>query len=268
MLILVTRPEPQASEWVAALQALGEQAAALPLIEIGAPGSTQAVEEAWRHLATTRLVMFVSPNAASWFARLRPPGTLWPPGTLAAAPGPGTVQAVSSLLADAGLRLDQILSPPAHSEQFDSEHLWPVLSGHDWQGQDILVVSGGESGEARGRQWLTDRLQAAGGHVRAVLAYQRGPACWTSAHQALARRAREAPASHLWLLSSSQAVAYMSDLLGQMPSGACAVATHPRVADSARLAGFKHVNVARPLPEAVAQARRSLQGTVDTMNSP
>src|SRR5690606_40883160 len=100
MLILVTRPEPQAADWARALQAQGEQAMVLPLIEIAPPPDERAVHAAWRALPATRMVMFVSPNAAHWFARGRPAGSNWPADTLAAAAVPGTAHAVSEELAD------------------------------------------------------------------------------------------------------------------------------------------------------------------------
>lgn len=257
MMILVTRPQPQADEWTLQLRALGEQAQALPLIAVGPPADASAVHAAWRDLPATRLVMFVSPNAALWFARQRPPQAPWPPHVLAAAPGPGTAQALRHALGGNGPGAAHLVTPPADSEQFDSEHLWPHLAGMAWQRQRVLIVSGGDQGEARGRQWLTERLSDAGAEVRTVLTYQRQCAAWDAAATALAQAAAARPAEHLWLLSSSEAVQHLDTLLNGVPAGACALATHPRVAETAAAAGFQTVRVARPTPEAVAQARRS-----------
>ncbi|RZL08341.1 MAG: uroporphyrinogen-III synthase, partial [Rubrivivax sp.] len=251
MLTLVTRPEPQATEWAQALQQQGEQALALPLIEIGPPHDTGAVASAWQTLPQFRLVMFVSPNAAAWFARLRPEDAVWPPTTRAAAPGPGTARALADALGPAGLKSTQVLSPPGDSEQFDSEHLWPLLAPLPWAGHQVLIVSGGDAGQARGRQWLSDRLREAGATIGTVLAYERQCARWTQAQHALATSAYARPAQHAWLLSSSEAVAHLIALQGPLPEGARAIVTHPRVAETARLAGFRHVALARPLPDAV-----------------
>lgn len=259
MKILVTRPEPQASEWVSRLRAAGEDAQALPLIEIGPPPDTGAVARAWADLADTRLVMFVSPNAALWFARQRPAGMTWPARTLAAAPGPGTAATVRECLADAGLAASQLISPDADSAQFDSEHLWPLLAPLDWAQERVLIASGGDQGEAQGRQWLTEQLRARQARVSAVLAYQRGPARWTPAQRALAEHAWRHPQTHLWLLSSSEAVSHLARAWpgGRCPGDSIAMATHPRVADTARAAGFAHVIDTRPSTEAVALARRT-----------
>lgn len=263
MLILVTRPEPQASQWAAELSALGAPAAALPLIDIAPPADTLAVQAAWRALPGTRLVMFVSPNAVAWFSRLRPADCDWPEQTLAAAPGPGTAQTLRQLLADSGLRPQQLLCPPEDSAQFDSEHLWPVLAPLDWQGQEVLVISGGDQSDARGRAWLSEQLRQAGARVHAVLTYQRQISQWTHAQATLGRQAYAAPEAHAWLLSSSEAVDHLESHLGAPPPGAHALATHPRVADRARQAGFDHVAVVTPRPEAVALARRSLSSPPD-----
>ena len=260
MKILVTRPEPQASEWVGQLRAAGEPAEALPLIEIGPPQRAEAVHDAWAALPGTRLVMFVSPNAALWFAQQRPAHLAWPPTTLAAAPGPGTASTVRGSLAEAGLRGGQIISPSPDSEQFDSEHLWPLLAPLPWHGQRVLIASGGDQGEARGRQWLTQRLQEQGAQVSAVLVYQRRAARWSEAQTALADEAHRAPARHVWLLSSSEAVEHLQHAWadrGGLPRGACALATHPRVAETARAAGFSHVRDTRSTLQAVAHARRT-----------
>lgn len=258
MLILVTRPQPQAAQWAEALRALGEQAAALPLIDISAPAQPQAVVDAWQDLANTRLVMFVSPNAATWFARLRPADAAWPEGTLSAAPGPGTAKTLREVLHPAGLSDEQVISPSLESAQFDSEHLWPLLAPLAWQGQRVLVISGGDQAEARGRAWLSEQLQAQGATVKSVLTYQRQAAVWDAAMQALANRAHAEPAAHLWLLSSSEAVDHLLQAQGRPAPGAQALVTHPKVAEKAREAGFDRVITARPTPEAVVQARRSM----------
>lgn len=266
MLILVTRPQPQAQQWVEALQALGEQARALPLIDIGAPHHPEAVEQAWRDLPGIRLVMFVSPNAALWFARLRPTNTPWPAGTLGAAPGPGTAEVLSQALQAAGLSSSQLITPTHDSAQFDSEHLWPLLAPMPWQGAKVLIISGGDQQEARGRAWLSEQLASRGATVRPVLTYHRQAAQWSPPQQALARQAHQAPSRHLWLLSSSEAVDHLLAHQGTPAPGALALATHPRVADKALAAGFSKVLMCKPTPEAVALARRSLNSGPATGN--
>lgn len=274
MLTLVTRPEPQASGWAEALAAQGVDAQPLPLIAIEGPPQPEAVARLWHTLAHQRLLMFVSPAAAEWFFRLRPqplpdgtPAPAWPVQTLAAAPGPGTAQAVLALGAAAGLTPDSMVSPPEHSAQFDSEALWPLLAPMDWQGQRVSIVSGGDTTGARGRTWLTEQWHRAGAHVEAVQAYQRGPGAWTPAQQALARQALATPEAHVWLLSSSQAIDHLvAHLLPGLGLSSPqpdwqrmrALCTHPRIAEHASAQGFGEVRQCAPTVTAVVQARRSL----------
>jgi uroporphyrinogen-III synthase len=253
-MILVTRPQPQADEWAERLQAMGQQAYALPLIDIAPLADPGSVIEAWRELKDIRLMVFVSPNAVQRFANLRPIGAVWPANTLAAAPGPGTQQALQTHLQAAGLPLPNIVSPAPDSLQFDSEHLWPALRGHDWQGQRVLIVSGGQDGLAQGRPWLTQQLQNAGALVNSVLTYERQAAQWTDQQLAVAQAAFASPGSYTWLFSSSEAVQYLVTRMGQPPARAWALATHPRVAETAMRLGFSSPQVVSPLLPDISQA--------------
>ena len=63
-----------------------------------------------------------------------------------------------------------------------------------------------------------------------------------------------------WLFSSSQAVAHLTELLpAQDWRSARAVATHPRIAQAARSAGFGVVCESRPSLDAVAAALESFR---------
>lgn len=245
-LILVTRPQPQAGEWAQQLNGSGLNAHPLPLIDIAPPHDLQAVHTAWQLLHTYRLVILVSPNAAQAFVQHRPPSTSWPSTTWAAAPGPGTADALKQYLAQAGMPLPTLFSPPPDSPQFDSEHLWPLLAAHAWAQQRVLIVSGGQAGQAQGRAWLSSRLQAAGAAVDTVVAYGRQAASWSPEQQQMAAQAYQSPHDHQWLFSSSEAVAHLVAKLGPPPANARAIATHPRIADTACQAGFTHVLSASP----------------------
>lgn len=276
--ILVTRPEPQTTQWAQALRAHQLDACALPLIAIEGPVNPAPVIRLWHHLAQQRLLMFVSPAAVDWFFKLRPADAHWPPDTLAAAPGPGTARQLIEAGAPCGLTSGQILSPQADAEQFDSESLWPVLVRLNWQGQSVCIISGGDTQEARGRTWLTEQLRARGAQVESLLCYQRGPGHWSPAQQALARSALAAPATHVWLLSSSQSLDLLLDHhlpglnLSAPPdwSQARALSTHPRITERARMLGITHILETRPTLQSVVAALRPpsrLPGSVDTIES-
>lgn len=266
MRLLVTRPEPQASQWATALRDAGLDAQALPLIAISAPTDAAAVTALWHSLPTRRALMFVSPAAVDWFFRLRPPGATWPAQTLAAAPGPGTARALRAQGAGHGLHPELLVSPADDLGQFDSEALWPLLAGLDWSGQQVVIVSGGDNDGAKGRTWLTQQWRQQGAQVEVVQTYRRGPGHWQAPEAALARQALAEPASHLWLFSSSQAIDFLiahhlpslDAQAGDAARTLRALCTHPRIAERAQAAGMRDVHLCAPTLDAVVQARRSV----------
>lgn len=253
--VLVTRPAAQARDWVARLTAAGLDAVALPLIEIAAAPEPDAVEAAWHALPGCRLAVFVSPNAVQAFFAARPPGVAWPAGTLAGSVGPGTTRA----LRDAGVPPAQCIAPPDDAPQFDSEALWSRLAACSWAGQRVLAVRGDG-----GRDWLAARLREAGAEVDFVSAYQRRAPQPDEAARALLDAALAAPARHLWFFSSSEAIDNLVGLCAERSApdwrAARALATHPRIAERARRAGFGQVIDVSPSPDAVrAAVERALQ---------
>src|SRR5882672_10659186 len=123
--LVLTRPRQQAGEWLQRLAGLGVAAQSLPLIEI-LPGDGQEASAAWAALPQAALAMFVSPNAVEQFFARRPAGQAWPAGTWRAAGVPAAL----------------IVQPPADAASLDSEHLWPLLAGHDWNDRLVLLLRG------------------------------------------------------------------------------------------------------------------------------
>ena len=249
--LIVTRPAAQAEPWVRQLIARGVDAIAIPLIEIAPPLDPQPLQEAWAHLAERRLVVFVSANAVSGFFAARAAGAHWPPVLLAAAPGPGTAAALRAQ----GLAEAAIVEPAADAPQLDSEALWQRLRTRDWNGASVLVVRGDG-----GRDWLVERLAEAGARVDTVAAYRRlAPHLSAEARREVAAAFAD-PASHLWLFSSSEAIANLEAIAGvSIGPGARALATHPRIAARARQAGFVAVSEVQPGLDAVVACIQSTQ---------
>ncbi|MEY4748142.1 MAG: hypothetical protein RIQ60_356 [Pseudomonadota bacterium] len=268
--VVVTRPEPQAGDWVARLQALGAPALALPLLRI-VPASTSAgaLAQAWRQLAgpapVYRLLMFVSPNAVAQFFAPRPLGLVWPAGVIAAATGPGTQAALMGV----GVPPDQIAAPRADAPSFDAEALWrDALAALPWVGQRVLVVRGDG-----GRDWLAETLTAAGAEVSMLCAYhQLGPA-WEAAELARLAEVLAAPVDHVWLFSSSQAVRHLVDRLDQAGQGAAraamrrmvAITSHERIATTAMTLGLAEVHTCAPRPVEVVATLRQIMAAVTKM---
>ena len=282
MKIIVTRPLLEADAWVKQLQALHFDAVALPLIHIGASAATAEVAKAWENLHYYRAVMFVSSNAVRFFYPSNMPlavestaydaikkianlthkayqPRMW-------ATGPGTRQA---LLAQ-GVPSDSIDSPAADAAQFDSEALWSSVKHQVKAGDKVLIVRGSSPNnvdaegfkpeQMNGRPWLAEQLTAAGVQVDVVVSYQRSAPTFDAAELAL--MAQAATDQSVWLLSSSEAVANLRTISGLASglnwSNARAIATHPRIAQAARDAGFGVVYESRPLFADVAASIESL----------
>ncbi len=293
--VIVTRPAHDAGDWVRQLQHNGFAAEALPLISIAAASraaDVQAVAQAWQAIGSYAACMFVSGNAVRFFfeqnkalrqhlrglfaidnvaSQFREP---LPPTLRFMAPGPGTAAA---LLA-AGVPAGQIDAPPLDADQFDSEALWKVVGQRDWRGRRVLVVRGvmgqaqeaSETGEisatverlavSSGRDWITRQWQAAGGDVDFVGVYERRAPLWTPTQ---VQRARVASADgSVWLFSSSEAVANLTGLPGMQAVDwrpARAIVTHPRIAESARAAGWGVVVESRPALKDILNTMRSIE---------
>ena len=145
--------------------------------------------------------------------------------------------------------------------QFDSEALWQQVAPQIRPGDRVLIVRG-QSGDApantqgTGRDWLAQQIGKAGGQVDFVAAYERCAPRLGAAEVALAQQA--AHDGSLWLMSSSEAVAHLAQALpGQRWGAARALATHPRIADAARKAGFGQVRECRPALEDVVASIES-----------
>ncbi len=282
MKIIVTRPRLEADAWVKQLRALHFDALALPLISIDASANTADVAKARENLHQYCAIMFVSSNAVRYFY----PSNMPIAGVFIAsnaiknivnlsdiasqprmwATGPGTRKA---LLAQ-GVPNDRIDAPAIDDAQFDSEALWKIVKNQVKPGDKVLIVRGSspnskaaegiERVQMNGRPWLADQLTAVGVQVDFVVSYQRSVPVFDAAETALIAQAAEDKS--VWLLSSSEAVAnlaaYVNAISGLNLSNARAIATHPRIAQAAREAGFGVVYESRPLLADVAASIESL----------
>lgn len=254
MRVIVTRPLAQAEALVNELQRAGIAAVALPLIHIAPVRDPQPLRQAWSELAEFALVMFVSANAVEHFMAQRPGQCAWPAQVLAGSTGPGTTAALRA----SGVPPAALVEPAG--AVFDSEALWERLRTRDWQGRRVLVVRG-ESG----RDWLAERFGAAAAQVEFVAAYERQVPRLDAAGQAVLTAAVAQPQRHLWVFSSSEAVANLGQLApGADWSGAGAVAPHARIVASAQQLGFGQVSLAAVSVPTLVQAvsaheRRSIQ---------
>jgi uroporphyrinogen-III synthase len=251
--VVLTRPAQEAGRWADALRARGHEVLELPLIEIAPAPDAKAARQAWEGLDRYDAAMFVSASAVQHFRALAP-AVSWPAETRAWSTGPGTAHA----LAAAGVPAGQIDTPPPDAAQFDSEALWARVASQVRPASRVLVVRGaGPDGQVAGRDWLAQRLAEAGASVDTVVAYQRRRPDWSDVQRAQATAAADGA---VWLLSSSEAVGHLAALLpGVAWARARAIATHERIAQAARDAGFGVVVASRPAVDAVVAALESIR---------
>ena len=130
----------------------------------------------------------------------------------------------------------------------------PALGRRPWAGARTVIVRG-----EGGRDWLAERLRAAGASVEFVQSYSRQAPRLDERERRLLKRALDQPGEVAWLMSSSEAVEHLKTLAPEASwEEAVALASHPRIAESARRLGFGRVVDVRPTPEAVAEALATL----------
>lgn len=251
--VIVTRPAREARQWVDDLRAAGLQAVALPLIAIAPVADAEPLRRAWRQLAGCSALMFVSATAVEHFFQHRDAAASLA-GQRFWATGPGTTRA----LLRAGVPPESVDAPPPEATRFDSEALWERVCTQVSAGVRVLIVRGGdEAGRPTGRDWLANEIDAAGGLRDTVVAYRRLPPSFDAAQRQLAVDGAEGRA--IWLFSSSEAI---GNLQRAMPGtdwhAASAVATHARIGEAARAAGFGALRVCTPLQDALVASIESL----------
>lgn len=179
--ILVTRPEHQATELVAAIESAGGEAVLFPVLKIERRPLAEVDADA-DSLPLADIVVFTSANAVAH--GLRPHAG----STRIAAIGPATAQAIES----AG---EQVAIRPVGG--FDSEALLRAPELQAVAGQNIRIVRGDG-----GRELLAGTLRSRGARVDYLAVYRRLPA--TPSRAALERLERR------WRNGDIRAVVVMS----------------------------------------------------------
>ena len=237
--VVITRPRAQAAALAHGVAALGREVVLLPLLEIFPLPDPAGLQRVLAGLADYALVAFVSPNAIdAVFAHL----ARWPSGVALAVLGEASRACLASHGVDA--RNATIFSPldPARS---DSEHLLAALDLDLVAGKPVLIVRGDS-----GRELIGDALRAAGAQVHTVTAYRRQVPAMTAELGNTLRRllARQ----NDWIITSSEALRGLLDLVAQLDGGAAVVkmqhqhliVPHARIAETARALGLSRLTVA------------------------
>ncbi len=172
--VVLTRPRGKNEALEAALAGRGLNVLTLPALIIEpCPGAVDAVLP---RPGDYDLVVFVSGRAFQSYLALSSargePIVRWPAATWAATVGAASAAA----LRRSGIVPDGRILHPDHASSQDSEALWTVLEPYLDDMKRILIVRG-----QAGREWLGERLEAAGKQVSRYSAYQRVPAEWSKA---------------------------------------------------------------------------------------
>lgn len=220
-LAILTRPQGRNDALAARLERHGMGALVLPALqlipgEVGAMPSPDGFD----------LVLFVSGYAAQCYFQAQAVAA-WPAGTLAAAVGASTLQAIAHW---GKVPAAALFGPPDDSLQ-DSEALWQSLQDAGIRPQRVLIVRG-----STGRDWLGQRLQQDGAQVTWLATYRRDPAVWTASQgRALADAVRQHAASLLLVSSADSARAIDANLrrlaLTDLWASMGVLAVHPRIAE-------------------------------------
>lgn len=240
--VVVTRPAAAGRSLVDDLWRAGQPALWLPAFEFGPAPDEARARSVLARLADYELAIFVSPQAArATGALLADP---WPAGTAIAAVGAGTRAAVLATIRGAA----NATLLPARDEDLrgsGSESLWPLLQALKPLPRRVLLLRA-----QSGREWLADRLQAAGSTVTPLAVYSRLP--FAPSAELRESLAAAAPTGLASVVTSSDAVDTLVRMLGDQPAvlqalrAGAALASHPRIAERLRAAGFEQVAVCRP----------------------
>ena len=255
--VVVTRPGAAGRRLADELECAGQPALWLPAFEFGAAPDAAAARAVLADLAGFDLAIFVSPQAArATGALLTQP---WPASTAIAAVGAGTRAAV--LPAFPGAAGAALIAPVDDGDMHrsGSESLWPLLQAMQQRPRRVLLLRA-----QGGRDWLAERLQEAGATVVPLAVYSRLP--FAPSAELRARLAAAAGKGLASVISSSDAVDALANMLESQPQvmqalrGGLALASHPRIAERLRAAGYRCVALCAPDLNAVLGALHEGRG--------
>ena len=262
--IVVTRPSGQARQLIEvltrAIEASGvgkrslPEILSLPLLTIVPKSDEHLADHIATSLSNADLAIFVSPNAIESVMRLLERD--WQDFSKTIIPI-GVMGGSSHLaLRNHGIGSEDNPTPiiiPKNNEQWDSEGLWKELQSlqWDWKNKKVVIFKG-----EGGRDWFADTLKNAGATVEAISTYARVPLdidnpAWHAIHEMDFSKS-------LWLLTSSEAVRYLGEVMKDQfthnLNSASALCPHHNIADAAELIGFGEVFTSEPGDEALVRS--------------
>lgn len=236
--VVITRPLAQAEKLARKLAEIGRIPVVFPLLDILPLDDDRQLLEELERLSSYAMVAFVSPNAIDAFCSRV---SQWPPQVAIAVIGEGSRVALARHgLTDANATIIR----PGRTDRTDSQTLVEALDMSSLQGRDVLIVRG-----ETGRELLGDALRDAGAKVTQVAAYRRAaPVLDPDRRDLLARLLND---DHDWIITSSEALRILIDMVRQIGSNAHVskiqhqqlIVPHVRIKESAELLGFQHIRL-------------------------
>ena len=270
--IIVTRPRDQLNHAIKSIQEdlidnnVDLEILGLPLLEIVSDMNESLAKELYQGLLEAQWLSFVSPNAFLTADQLLKTFHYdWPTHLKLALIGGGS----EKIILESRFKPTLIVKP-ANEEQWDSEGLWLQLFAQEkkWAGKKVLIVRGDS-----GRDWLVSRLEFEKADVRLISIYKRKNLdrndeywqnflkMWESLSSS---RALNESKPLIWVMSSSLACQYLSQTLITLGlkevilSQSIALATHEKIAQTAKDIGFSRVMNILPGQESISQNIKNL----------
>lgn len=270
--IIVTRPRDQLNHAIKSIQEdlidndVDLEILGLPLLEIVSGMNESLAKELYQGLLEAQWLSFVSPNAFLTADQLLKTFHYdWPTHLKLALIGGGS----EKIILESRFKPTLIVKP-ANEEQWDSEGLWLQLFAQEkkWAGKKVLIVRGDS-----GRDWLVSRLEFEKADVRLISIYKRKNLdrndeywqnflkMWESLSSS---RALNESKPLIWVMSSSLACQYLSQTLITLGlkevilSQSIALATHEKIAQTAKDIGFSRVMHILPGQESISQNIKNL----------
>lgn len=252
--LVVMRPQEQADNLCRRIEAAGGRALRFPVIAIGAAPDPAQLEAVVPRLDEFQLAFFVSPNAANYAMQYILPRRAWPAGLRVSTVGKGSER----VLRDYGF--EAVIAPQVG---FDSEAViaLPEFAAEAVAGCKVLIFRGDG-----GRELLADTLRERGASVEYVTCYRRY--CPELDPALLLQPVGRGEVDAL-LLTSSEGVRNLAQMLGAEGLAALrqvkVFATHPRIVEQAREAGFADVIEAPAGDDGLMQALEDHFGYTEAM---
>jgi uroporphyrinogen-III synthase len=248
--IVVTRPGGAGRELAERLRQGHAEVLWWPAFDILPVSDVAPLQAHLQRLAHYDLALFVS-TAAVEATRGLLAGN-WPAATAIGAVGASTRAAAAALPgADAAM-----IVAPAAGDESGSEGFWRAWLAHGRAASQILVLRA-----EHGREWLIEQFQAAGAQVDALAVYRRVNHALEPHELGRVQRWIDKAAAPLIVFTSSEAVAALELAVGKagpwLRSGV-ALATHARIADALRGAGYPRVMMVTSDDDAIVGTLESL----------